>query len=397
MSPGSDASSAGPPADPAASASVPAVTESASGSTRTEPDWGALTARSLEELKQAPEHYRPTNFWDPGLDRLLGDMDRLGLENFKSWPESGLWFYPLYVRGNRLPEDGSLQTAGSTNAAGVTWDQVAGLHQARRDFDVARVAWDRQRWPFEPRKFGESTLGNPPQSYQLLPRHRDKTYGRAYLNYLLCLAALSRHVDAPPKSFLEIGGGYGSLGEIVLAHDPDARYVDLDIPPLLTVASWYLHHLFPERSLSFLDDVPASGPFTVGGSAVLPNYRIEDLQDEFDVFVNTFSFQEMEPDVVQRYIDQVCAKGVKYVVSLNSLHGKRKAAAEGDTWAALDPVRTTDIVRWFSERGFELVGEYTNPMVRSAAKLVVLERVDAVPTTRLFTRARRKLGRRLAR
>lgn len=368
------------------------MTESASGSTRTEPDWAALTARSLEELKQAREHYRPTNFWGPGLDRLLGDMDRLGMENFKSWPESGLWFYPLYFRGASAEDK-----AVGTNAAGQPWDWVAGLHHARRDFDVARVAWDRQRWPFEPRKFGESTLGNPPQRYQLLPRHQDKTYGRAYLNYLLCLAALSRHVDAPPKSFLEIGGGYGSLGEIVLAHDPEARYVDLDIPPLMTVASWYLHHLFPDRPLGFLDDVPASGSFTVGTSAVLPNYRIEDLQDEFDVFVNTFSFQEMEPDVVQRYIDQVCAKGVKYVVSLNSLHGKRKAAAEGDMWAALDPVRTPDIVRWFTERGFELVGEYTNPMVRSAAKLVVLRRVDATPTPSLLTRARRKVGRKLSR
>lgn len=365
---------------------------------RPEPDWAALTERSLEELKQAPEHYRPTNFWGPGLDQLLGDMERLGLENFKSWPQAGLWFYPLYVRGNRLPEDDASAPPVGRNAAGVPWDQVAGLHQARRDFDVARIAWDHRRWPFQPKKFAESTLGNPPQRYQLLPRHPEKTHGRAYLNYLLCLAALSRHVDAVPKSFLEIGGGYGALGEILLAHYPDARYVDLDIPPLLTVASWYLHHRFPDRPIAvYGEDVPATGRFTLGRSAVLPNYRIEDLQDEFEVFVNTFSFQEMEPDVVQRYIDQVCARGVKYVVSFNSLHGKRKAEAEGDMWAALDPVRTEDIVRWFRERGFELVGEYTNPMVRSAAKLVVLKRVEATPAPGLLTRVRRKVGRALAR
>lgn len=378
-------------------ASVPGVTDSAAGSTRPEPDWAALTARSLDELKQAPEQYRPTHFWGPGLDQLLGDMDRLGLENFKSWPQAGLWFYPLYVRGNRLPQGDGEGPVVTRNAAGVPWDQVAGLHQARRDFDVARVAWDQQRWPFQAKRFAESTLGNPPQRYQLLPRHPERTYGRAYLNYLLCLAALSQHVDAPPKSFLEIGGGYGSLGEIVLAHDPQARYVDLDIPPLLTVASWYLHHRFPDRPLTLYSDLPASGPLRIGTSAVLPNYRIEDLQDEFEVFVNTFSFQEMEPDVVQRYIDQVCARGVKYVVSLNSVHGKRKAESEGDAWSALDPVRTTDIVGWFTEGGFELVGEYSNPMVRSAAKLVVLRRVEASPAPGVLTRARRRIGRTLAR
>lgn len=371
---------------------------------RPEPDWTALTARALDELKRADERYQPTNFWGPALEDLLGDMDRLGMENFKSWPRASAWFYPVYVAGvadrlpiNRAPGDPEPAPV-TTNRAGEPLDWVAGRNLARRDFDVARVMWDRERWPFTPARHHESLLGNPPERFPLLPRERDKTYGRAWLNYLLCLSALSRHVDAPPRSFLEIGGGYGALGEILLANDPGIRYVDLDIPPLLTVASWYLHHRFPDRDLRCYDDeVPADGPFTLGTSGVLPNYRIGDLQDQFEVFVNTFSFQEMEPDVVQHYIDQVCAKGVRYVVSLNSVKGKPKADRPGAGWGALDPVRTRDIVDWFTARGFRLVGEYADPLVRSSGKVVVLKRDDAPAAgPGLVSRVRRKVGRLIA-
>ena len=62
-------------------------------------DWNALTKRTLDELAEVDSRFRPTNFWAPGLDRLLSDMDTLGLENFKSWPTAKYWFYPLYSLG----------------------------------------------------------------------------------------------------------------------------------------------------------------------------------------------------------------------------------------------------------------------------------------------------------
>ena len=106
---------------------------------------------------------------------------------------------------------------------------------------------------------------------------------------------------------------------------------------------------------------------------MLPNYRIDDLTDDFEVFVNSYSFQEMEPDVVERYVDQVCRRGIRWAVSLNSRAGKPKAAAAGE-WGALDPVTTGLIVELFEKRGFRLVGAYDDPLVRSAGRVVVLER-----------------------
>lgn len=106
---------------------------------------------------------------------------------------------------------------------------------------------------------------------------------------------------------------------------------------------------------------------------MLPNYRIEDLDSEFEVFVNSFSFQEMEPDVVDHYIDQVCRKGIKYAVSLNSRLGKPRAKKAGD-WGALDPITSARIIEMFAARGLELVGQYDAPIVRSAGQLNVFRR-----------------------
>lgn len=340
-------------------------------------DWDELTARTLAELREAPDVFRPTNFWGPGLDDLLRDLRDDGLENFKSWRTAPIWFHPVYGIG--IGED---EIAGLTRALQAVHPRLpddaltrtlSGRQQAARDFDVARATWDQDRWPYDFTVKGESRIGNPPEVHRLLRDHRRIGFGRAWLNYLLMMAALSRHVPSRPRSFLEIGGGFGALGEVLMSRDPRARYVDLDIPPLCTVASYYLSERFPKRISLYTGDLAAPGPITVGGSAVLPNYRIADLADDFEVFVNSYSFQEMEPVVVEEYVDQVCRRGIRYAVSLNSRTGKPRAAAEGD-WGALDPVTSDLIVTLFEKRGFTLVGSYDDPLVRAAGRVVVLER-----------------------
>lgn len=341
------------------------------------PDWDRLTERTLAELDAVPQTYRPTNFWGPGVEKLLAEMRQHGLERFKSWPSASVWFYPLYGDGWSEARLGTVfEKIGETHPKarrGFFDGALNGGMEARRDIDVAAAFWDQQRWPFDVTGFGESQLGTPWQRYSVQPGSQER-FGRAYANYLLCLAALSRHVDAPPRSFLEIGGGYGALGEIVMQRDPQARYVDLDIPPLLTVASYYLSTLFGDEAVQTYDvDAPADEPIDVPRSGVLPNYAVERLTGPFEVFVNTFSFQEMEPDVVDHYVGQVCDKGIRYAVSLNSRDGKPRAAEAG-RWGALDPVRSADIADMFARRGLERVGCYDTPLVRSAGQVNVFAR-----------------------
>lgn len=336
-----------------------------------------MTKQLLEGVRECDPIYRPTNFWTPGLRDILADLESRGLERFKSWPTAGYWFYPSYNKPLPLKTfDKMLKHAVKANPAITRLSfqrSLNGWLDARRDFDAARLSWDQERWPFDLNGFGESGVGQPVRHYALTdskPR-----WGKPYLNYLLCLAALSRHVEgAAPTSFLEIGGGFGVLGEILMQRDEHARYVNVDIPPLLTVASYYLRSLFGDRVLvPEPGEFPESGPVEVPASACLPNWRLPDVSGPFDVFVNSFSFQEMEPHVVEHYVGLVAELGVTYVVSLNSRHGKRRAT-EGTEGGVLDPVTSDRIVAMFGERGYTVAGRYGEPLIYSAGELVVLRR-----------------------
>jgi len=339
-----------------------------------------MTERVLTELAECDPAYRPTNFWGPALDQLLGDLDSMGLSRFKRWPRAGFWFLPLYGNGfSNLTIRQTFRRAKNVNPAARRQYVTAALNgslQAHRDFDAARLAWDQARWPADLDGLGESRIGEPWQHYRLIPNRPDLGFGRAYLNYMLVMAGLSRHVETPPRSFLELGGGFGALGEFVMSRDPEARYLNLDIPPLVTVSSYYLTELFGhERVLTYGPQVPASGPLEVPRSACLPNWRIEDISGPLDVFVNTYSFQEMEPDVVENYVARVASLGVHYVASLNSLAGKPVATQTGAI-GVLDQVTSPRIITMFEKRGYQLVATYQRPLLNTAAELAILRRAQ---------------------
>ena len=337
--------------------------------------WDTLTRRMLEEVERCEPIYRPTTFWGPGIRTILDDLEHRGLGSFKSWPSAGTWFYPTYG-GGLAPViiDAAFETAHRLDdKVHKPWFRaaLAGGSQARRDFDAARLAWDQARWPFDVEGLGESAAGAPPQEFPLLSGSTAR-WTRPSLNYLLCLAGLSRHVDAPPRRFLELGGGYGALGEIVLSRDPEAVYVDLDLPPLLTVASWYLDTLFGDRVATY-ESMAAAGPLALDGSACLPNWRFGDIRGPFDVFVNSFSFQEMEPDVVERYARDVAALDVTWVISLNSRAGKPVQDARNPI-GVLTQVTSQGIVEIFEANGYRHVATYADPLIQHKGELAILRR-----------------------
>lgn len=346
-----------------------------------EPRWSSLTDRVLNELRDCDEIYRPTNFWGPGLEQLLSDMSVHGLSQFKRWPSSGFWFLPVYGEGYTNRTIGQVFRRASTVNPRATraylGGALSGIFIANRDYDVVRFAWNQTDWPADLEGIGESEIGNPRQRFQLSPV-AGVGFGRAYLNYLLTLAALSRHVSAPPRRFLEIGGGFGVLGEIVLGRDPDATYVNLDIPPLVTVSSYYLSELFGDRVRLYDDVIGSSGPIDLDRSAVLPNFRLPDIDGPFDVFVNSFSFQEMEPHVVEHYATQVSRLDIEWVVSLNSKAGKPKLA-DGHEIGVVDPVTSSRIIDIFAQHGYELQATYRRPLINSAGEVAILRRRRQAP------------------
>lgn len=205
---------------------------------------------------------------------------------------------------------------------------LSGYTQAQSDFRTL-LASDNTEIEPNLHNFSESVVGNPKEQFTF----QQRTFSRSSLNYLLGLSLLKKYLNGfVPKVVLEIGGGFGSFGEILGSQkDLDSKYIDVDIPPMHFIAQYYLRQIFGEKNVKganeflgkdaiSIDDLPA---FTT-----LCSWQIESLQGGVDLFVNFISFQEMEPFVVENYLNQVERLGTKWILLRNMREGKQIKSLE---------------------------------------------------------------------
>jgi putative sugar O-methyltransferase len=317
-----------------------------------------LLAQRLAELESAPDLYRPTQFWGHGVRRLLSDIDKFGFESFKAWPEASYWFYPKFAYGRRarMAETWLARVAPEREQKLFRKlpEKATGRLGGIRDFDVLRTVWNQDVWPTD-FNISEQQCGQP----KYLPSFSGAggpRMNKALMNYLLCLAALSQHTDRPLKHFLELGGGFGALGEAAFALDQDASYYNYDLPPLSVVAEYYLDTAFSHRK-----------------HQVRSTWELPDHQEQADVFFNTYSFQEMEPHVVDNYVNVISGIRPEFIVSMNSTNGKRRAKSEKHV-GVVNPVSSASIEARFADHGYKICAAYKDPIQRGAGTLLIMRR-----------------------
>ena len=195
--------------------------------------------------------------------------------------------------------------------------------------------------------FSESDIGNPVEHFTFDKR----TYSRSSLNYLLGLTFLQHSVpDFIPRKVLEIGGGFGTLGEILSkCKIPDLQYVDLDLPPMFLIASQYSKSIFSESDIFELSKPSNSkmGIDTLSKLNFLPNWAIEKLDGKIDLFVNFISFQEMEPEIVKNYAHHIQRLNPDFLLLRNLREGKQKA--NGDKLGVKTPIKGEDYLGFFDK------------------------------------------------
>jgi putative sugar O-methyltransferase len=142
----------------------------------------------------------------------------------------------------------------------------------------------------------EPTLGGPLPVYW-----RGRLISQDLANSALEVDAIRRAIgDAPPRSVLEVGAGYGRSAYVLLSLFPEAIYTIVDIEPAITISRWYLSQLFAPERLRFLS--PAEAP-NLGDASV-------------DLVVSISSLHEMTPSQITRYLglfDRVAAGGIVYL------------------------------------------------------------------------------------
>lgn len=316
----------------------------------------------LRDMEEAPEEYKPTNFWAVCSKEILADLSASGISTFRRTESALKYFVPaystLFYERYKWFISGSLGllpfwTGGQIKRAAT--HHFAGYANAMTDYRVFLAA-ERDVAP-RLRNVSESQFGSPIDQFQFDGRF----YSKPFLNYLRGIAFLKKEVDTKNiRTVLEIGGGFGTLGEILLkCDDEDYLYINVDIPPLCTLATQYLQKLFGKENVASYESTRDCTELNISElsekyrAVVLCPWQLPALKGSVDLFVNFVSFQEMEPDIVRNYARYINGHVSKYILLRNSRTGKE--VSEAGALGVMDPVVRGHYIEFFSE--FELVAE----------------------------------------
>ena len=284
----------------------------------------------IDRAKSVKPAYQATSFWKAGVPLITNDLEQYGMSSFRRWPNSLGFFVPTYgPPGNSLTPEINRNLMGiyAQNKLNRKQKQfleqcMNGELQAENDYRVLKSSVIHTENDFL-LKFSESNIGNPIEQLVI----DNKIFSRSSLNYLMGLAALGKFTPLRNlKNILEIGGGFGTLGEIVnQLWCPQSKYLNLDIPPICNIAEYYLqnvcHDFYGIDELLAIENIRFSSLRKINVSS---NWKIEDISGEIDLFVNMISFQEMERDVVINYLHFIKNLKPKFLLFRHILEGKQK-------------------------------------------------------------------------
>jgi len=287
----------------------------------------------IEDMNKQSSLYRPTSFWELGLKLIIDEIKKHKVENFRSLKVNRSLFVPCYSFADYYEDKNKytnlIDTYKELSPDIRTHTKLERLFSGRlQAFDDYRtlVASNINGVPHTDR-VSESNIGKPIEQFDFDGRK----FSRSFLNYLLGLNFLKQNVDTSEiKTVMEIGGGFGTLGEILLGDKRNnAFYINADIPPVGFFSSYYLKSLFGENKVADYKDLHTLEELNIEELKKqydvlnICSWQVPLLSGKIDLFVNFISFQEMEPDVVQNYCKYIDKLEPKYILLRNILEGKR--------------------------------------------------------------------------
>ena len=288
----------------------------------------------LRDMEEQSKLYKPTSFWIEASKVIIDDLNKNGVNNFRGLNSSKFMFAPVYASPEYLnnkdmfkKSKDALYNTTTDIKLNMKYDMLLTGHmQAFADYRVLKAS-NKNYSPFTD-EVSESLIGNPVEHYTFNKRN----FSRSFLNYLLGLNFMKQHIDTSNiKTVMEIGGGFGTLGEILLSDDRnECFYINADIPPVSFVSSYYLKENFGSKSIADYADLQDKSILNISElksrykAINICSWQVPKLQGQIDLFVNFISFQEMEPEVVQNYCNHITKLKPKYILLRNILEGKKK-------------------------------------------------------------------------
>lgn len=286
---------------------------------------------AFEDMLSQNELYVPSHFWHEASLEIINEINEFGINKFRSLYSALDFFVPTYgypgggFNNDQVKEINKLfdnKWPNSIKPRLAIENLMSGYLSALSDYRVYKGADDINILPHL-HYFTESQYGEPIEQF-----HFDgRKFSRSALNYLLGVTMLKKHLNGDvPSKILEIGGGFGTLGEILASSNiPGYQYFDIDIPPTSFVAQSYLIENFGEKNVLTYAKTKDLDQIKIQDApkfSVLCSWQIEKLVGKIDLFVNFISFQEMEPHIVKNYISNINRLEPRWILLRNMREGK---------------------------------------------------------------------------
>lgn len=286
-----------------------------------------LIKKMFEDFSIQKKIYKPTIFWENASKKIYQFFLKNKITNFKRYFLINNYFVPLYNLKKEYNVQKILKLIKKINISKKLSlsirDLVEGKSHVLSDYRVFKAADILKKLPIL-NDFTETNLGNPLEQFQF----DKKKFSRSSLNYLLGLVFLKNCTKKfVPRVTLEIGGGYGALGEIFgFSRIKKFKYINIDLPTQAYVTEMYLSKLFGAGKVTSYMSTRKMNIINIKklkNFTSLVSWQIEMLKGKIDLFVNFISFQEMEPNVVKNYLDVISRLKPNYILLRNLREGKK--------------------------------------------------------------------------
>jgi len=359
-----------------------------------------ILKRMMEDLRRAPTLFQPTNYWRTYEPDIIEYLERNGLKNFRSYDTFRLASFGAGTYRCAPLSDHYKSMLGAPGLAarlvrvvcraiesvGRRWPILVFFNIVRRlEDEIHYLNEFRELQSSEYRcsklldqlsglsvldAIEDSCLGNPYDVFQV----NKKKYTLSFLKYFNQLAYIATHLDVKRiKVVVELGSGYGGCSEVFVKSLPNVSYFNFDIPPQLYVSQQYLSSAFPGRVYGYEHFLRGEGLDT-GRFRVfcLPSWKFGVItESNVDLFINSASFQEMEPEVVENYY-RILRHRVQYVYLWQLTYGTYKKTSEA-SGGCVHPLKAQDYLALF--RDFTAIAIDEHYRVENPYTHLLLERV----------------------
>ena len=310
--------------------------------------WENLMEIMLSDSLKSDTIYQPGDYWRKHASSMIETVRKIGIESFREGSESclnafatGKNFQPnksyrnkLWSLHNLFLRFPFLKLIARKYESEIFngWEQCK--NQATYKLRVIYALIKEIAPDLE--ALEDPLIGNP-----VVYNIEDKVYSEVYLEKLLEIACLRKYFDfSHIKSVIEIGGSYGLLSSILVNLYPSIKYVLVDISPVSAFAEYYLSKVFPGQINGYLETRKENSlkPLCYEKQiSILCSHQINNISNEFDLFINTASFQEMDIEQVKIY-SNFASSNCKWAYLNNTKKAKLTGMTESDYEKALKPM-----------------------------------------------------------